>query len=113
MAYNKLYVVVRTDQTKTQQAIQAGHAATEWARRHGDNFTHPTFVWLGVRNKLQLWLLCVRLVLANKPYVPFYEPSQNKGLTAIAIHHYHYGYSNNATRAVILRKYDLLNLENK
>jgi hypothetical protein len=109
MPYNKLYVVVRTNLPPEAQAIQVSHAAIEWARKYGDRYTHPTLVVLGVKNKFQLQLLKVRLVLANKGYVEFHEPDYNGGLTAIAIHHH--GYSSNYERHSILKKYKLWKLK--
>jgi hypothetical protein len=102
--YNKLYVVVRT-----AQAIQASHAAVEWARDYGHNYTHPTFVFLSVENKLQLQLLRIRLILANKSYVLFHEPDHDRGLTAIAIHHY--GANGDYTRHSILKNFKLWKLK--
>jgi hypothetical protein len=86
--YNKLYLIVRTDLTPEQQAIQAGHAAVEWARRHGHLCSHPTFVLLEAKNKAHLKWLMVKLVLAGMAYIPFYEPDRNDGLTALAVHYY-------------------------
>ena len=107
--YNKLYVVVRTDLPPEAQAIQAAHAATEWAMRYGSDFQHPTFVFLQVENKFKLWMLAVALVLANRPYVPFYEPDFDRGLTAIAVHHG--GYSSDFRRHSILKNLSLWQLK--
>lgn len=109
MVYNKLYVVVRIDLPPEAQAIQTTHAAVEWARKYGHRYVHPTLVVLGVKNKFQLQLLKVRLVLANKDYVEFHEPDHDRGLTAIAIHHH--GYSNNYDHHSILKKYKLWKLK--
>lgn len=108
-SYNKLYVVVRTNLPPETQAIQATHAAIEWARKYGNQYVHPTLVVLGVKNKLQLQLLKIKLVLANKDYFEFHEPDYNRGLTAIAIHHY--GYSKDERQHSILRKYKLWKLQ--
>ena len=106
--YNKLYVVVRTDLPPEAQAIQASHAALEWARYYGHYYTHPTFIFLSVENKLQLRLLIIKLILANKQYVTFNEPDYDRGLTAVAIHHY--GSSGDYTRHSILKNYKLWKL---
>jgi hypothetical protein len=86
--YNKLYLIVRTDLSPEQQAIQAGHAAVEWARRYGHLYTHPTFVLLEAENKAHLKWLMVKMVLAGVAYIPFYEPDRNDGLTALAVHYH-------------------------
>ena len=84
---NKLYLIVRTDLSPEQQAIQAGHAAVEWARGHGHLYPHPTFVLLEAKNKSHLKWLMVRCILAGMAYIPFYEPDRNEGLTALAVHY--------------------------
>jgi hypothetical protein len=108
-AYNKLYVVVRTDLSPEAQAIQATHAAIEWAKKCGGRYVHPTLVVLGVKNKFQLQLLKIKLVLASKDYFEFHEPDYNRGLTAIAIHHY--GHSSDEKHHSILRGYKLWKLQ--
>ena len=105
--YNKLYVVVRTDLPPEAQVIHASHAAVEWARVYGHNYTHPTLVFLSVENKLQLQLLRVRLILANKPYITC--NTQDNGITAIAIHHY--GASGDYARHNILKKFKFWKLK--
>jgi hypothetical protein len=87
MTFNKLYVIIRSDISPEQQAIQAGHAAVEWARKHGYRFPHPTFVFLGAKNELHLIWLMIRLILAGKSYTPFHEPDLADQVTAIAVHH--------------------------
>ena len=88
--YNKLYLIVRTDLSPEQQAIQAGHAAVEWARKYGHLCDHPTFVLLEAKNKAHLKWLMVQLVIAGIAYIPFYEPDRNDGLTALAVHYLGY-----------------------
>jgi hypothetical protein len=106
---NKLYVVIRKDLPPEAQAIQASHAAVEWARSCGSYYMHPTFVFLSVENKLQLQLLRIKLILANKLHFPFHEPDYDRGLTAIAIHHY--TSSGDYAKHSILKKYKLWKLK--
>jgi hypothetical protein len=86
--YNKLYLIVRTDLSPEQQAIQAGHAAVEWARRYGHLYEHPTFVLLEAKNKAHLKWLMVQMALTGWPYTAFHEPNRNEGLTALAVHYH-------------------------
>ena len=54
----KLYVLVRKDLSKSQQAVQGGHAVAEYLLR-GPSTAWPngTLVYLGVRNEddLKFW----------------------------------------------------------
>jgi hypothetical protein len=84
---NKLYVIARADLPYEQQAVQAAHAATEWARTTSSRyFPHPTFVFLNAQNRLHLTWIQIKLILANKDYVLFREPDLGNQVTAIAIH---------------------------
>lgn len=54
----KLYVLVRKDFSKSQQAVQAGHAVAEYLLRGPSTFWgNGTLVYLGVRdeNELKWW----------------------------------------------------------
>lgn len=83
---NKLYVIVRADLSYEQQAIQAAHAAVEWARIFGSQYYHPTLVFLNAQNRLHLTWIRIKLILANRLYVPFREPDLDDQITAIAVH---------------------------
>lgn len=86
--YNKLYLIVRSDLSPEQQAIQTGHVAVEWASKYGYLYPHPTFVLLEAKNKLHLIKLMIQMILIGMTYVPFYESDNNEGITAIAMHYY-------------------------
>jgi peptidyl-tRNA hydrolase len=91
----KLYVLVRSDLSKSQQAVQAGHAVAEfckseahrsgWVGRDYTNlpwrWTNGTLVYLKVRDECELreW--------ANKidNHHPFYEPDIGNQMTAFAV----------------------------
>lgn len=94
---NKLYVLVRGDLTKSQQAVQASHAVAEFmlytnnisCRCGGCRDQHlwenETIVLLRVKDKddLDLWLKKIDEV--TKTYTEFYEPDLRTGeVTAIA-----------------------------
>jgi len=82
----KLYVLVRKDLNKSQQAVQAGHALAEILLRYPPNihgWKNGTLIYLGTENmeELQemydkLWGRCVQ--------APFFEPYKNMGFTAFA-----------------------------
>lgn len=51
----KLYVLVRKDLSKSQQAVQAGHAVAEFLLRGPSTFWgNGTLVYLGTRNETDL-----------------------------------------------------------
>ena len=51
----KLFVLVRKDLSKSQQAVQAGHAVAEYLLRGPSTFWgNGTLVYLGVRNETDL-----------------------------------------------------------
>lgn len=77
----KLYILVRKDISKSQQAVQAGHAVAEYLLRvpntHWDN---GTLIYLGVKNEREL------IEWGNKlsSWIGFREPDIGNQLTAIA-----------------------------
>lgn len=48
---NKLYVVTRSDLTKSQQAVQAGHALAEFLLTQKTTWDNGTLVYLKVANE--------------------------------------------------------------
>ena len=59
----KLYVLVRKDLSKSQQAVQGGHALAEYLLRGPTTlWDNGTLVYLGVRNEndLKLWEISLR-----------------------------------------------------
>jgi hypothetical protein len=81
---NKLYVVTRNDLTKSQQAVQSGHALAEFLLTHNTNWTNGTLVYLKVVNEVSLKDLTKELNNSNIAYVSFKEPDRGDELTAIA-----------------------------
>lgn len=81
----KLYVLIRSDLSKSQQAVQGGHALAEFLLFHKDSeWKNGTLVYL----KSSEWDLYNWIEIAIKEdanYVAFYEPDLNNEITALAI----------------------------
>jgi hypothetical protein len=84
----KLYVLVRGDLSKSQQAVQAGHAVAEYCKQKEWGWANGTLVYLRVRDEDELreW--------ANKvdKHCPFYEPDIGNQMTAFAVLGEHKGF---------------------
>lgn len=80
-----LYTISRKDIPIAQQAIQAGHAAIEYAYEHGrPPDGHPSYIHLSVKKKEDLESLIEYLKENDIKFSFFEEPYMNWGLTAIA-----------------------------
>ena len=91
----KLYVLVRSDLSKSQQAVQAGHAVAEFCkaeagRYHWDGrelaqapwrWVNGTLVYLRVRDLADLTEWANRIDNRH----PFYEPDIGDQMTAFAV----------------------------
>jgi hypothetical protein len=80
-----LYVLVRKDLSRPQQAVQACHAAIEATRKFlsaGD--AHPHLVLCGVSDETTLEREQGRLEAYGVRTVSFREPDRNNELTAVA-----------------------------
>lgn len=76
----KLYVVVRSDLSRAQQAVQAGHAVAA-ACLSGIEWTNGTLVYLRVPSLERLMDLHDKI---GKCF-PFYEPYYKNEMTAFAV----------------------------
>lgn len=82
---NYIYAIARRDIPIAQQAIQAGHAAIEYAYQHGrPSDHHPSLIYLTIRDKHDLEVLKRSLHEQGIKTSEFHEPYQDWGLTAIA-----------------------------
>lgn len=81
----KLYVVVRNDLSRSQQAVQAGHALAEYvlANRNID-WDNGTLVYLSIRDEHELKDLTERLEYDRIHHNSFREPDMDNQMTAIA-----------------------------
>lgn len=75
----KLYVLIRSDLSRSQQAVQGGHAVAAFAKANPD-WDHHTLVYLRVRGLDELLDWHSRFNAA----VPFYEPDIGGEMTAFA-----------------------------
>lgn len=68
-----------------QQAIQAAHAAIEYALEHTQSVTqHPSYIHLSALDKNHLLNIKMFLNQHGVSYCEFYEPYDNWGLTALS-----------------------------
>jgi len=82
----KLYVLVRKDLPKSQQAVQGGHAVAEFLLRGPVTFwNNGTLVYLGVRDKHDLESWGGRLNDCGHDVIAFREPDRDNEITAIAV----------------------------
>ena len=82
-----VYVFVRQDLSIPQQLVQASHACLQSGILFSDqhNLLVPSsLVIIGVPDKQALNRMAVKLLHYNIDHVPFYEPTDDEGLTAIA-----------------------------
>ncbi len=81
----KMYVVVRKDLSKSQQAVQGGHALAEHVLLNRDlEWNNGILVYLGVRNETELAELTKRLEDEGIHHTGFREPDIGNQMTAIA-----------------------------
>ena len=100
----KLYVLIRSDLSKSQQAVQAGHAVAEFCKaefgRHGWvgseytnlpwRWTNGTLVYLKVRDEDELREWAKKI----DSHHPFYEPDIGNQMTAFAVLGHQDGFEN-------------------
>ncbi len=80
-----MYVIVRTDLSKPQIAVQATHAAIEIARNYlTPDQEHPSVIIVVVKNEARLLKLTEDLKTAGITFKAFREPDIDNALTAIA-----------------------------
>ena len=80
----KLYVLVRKDLQRSQQAVQAGHALAEYLLSGYNDWNNGTLVYLSVKNEESLVDWTKKLTVNNMKWVGFREPDMNDQLTAIS-----------------------------
>lgn len=79
------YVFVRTDLSLTDQIIQAAHVAHSMGVLFSETSNQvPSLVLIGAENKEELEIIINKLISYNIKFATFYEPDNDKGLTAVA-----------------------------
>lgn len=78
----KMYVVVRSDMSKSQQAVQAGHALAELLVKKKVGWKNGTLVYLAVSDEKKLAKLFKKVPAKKK--VVFREPFWDHSMTAFA-----------------------------
>ena len=86
-AVQKLYVVVRTDLRKSQQAVQAGHAVAEWMLHNPNNeWRNGYLIYLkGPKSEEELQKYLEFPGASGTRAIGFREPDLDNELTAVAI----------------------------
>lgn len=80
-----MFVIVRKDLSKSQQAVQAGHALAEYLLRGpATEWQNGTLIYLGVKGLTQLENLKHKFEIYDIPYKEFREPDIGNEITAIA-----------------------------
>lgn len=78
-------MLIRKDLSKSQQAIQGGHAVAEYLLRDRLSFwNNGTLIYLAVEDEKDLKSWGEIFDLMGAWWVPFREPDRNNELTAIA-----------------------------
>ena len=81
----KLYVLVRKDLPRKQQAVQAGHAVAEYILHVPMlSWDNGTLIYLGVRNEDELVSWGEKLTNKKINWIGFREPNIGNQLTAIS-----------------------------
>lgn len=81
----KMYVLTRRDLTKSQQAVQAGHALAQYLIDYSDNpWTNGTLVYLGVGCEDSLLGWMSQVVKRDIKCSGFEEPDLDHEITAFA-----------------------------
>ncbi len=90
---SRVYVLVRSDLTPAQVAVQTAHALAELFVAYGESMAvrewatrHKTLVVLGVRSEAALHAWKAELLRRRIPCSGFLEPDLGSELTALAVH---------------------------
>ena len=81
-----MYVLVRQDLSKSQQAVQAGHAVARYLLYHpNSNWLNGTLVYLRVSDLEELGHWCQKLKDFGIGFSVFTEPDLDYEITALAV----------------------------
>lgn len=82
----KMYVLVRKDLTKAQQAVQGGHALAQFLLNHPSCWENGTLIYLGVKSERHLMSWTKKLERKGVDVAVWREPDMANEITAIAAH---------------------------
>lgn len=80
----RLYVVVRGNMTRSQQAIQCGHAVAKFVKQFPDVWPNRTLIYLRTPSEEDLLKLHNDLLQLSKHVVLYQDPSWNNS-TSLAV----------------------------
>ncbi len=78
-----VYLFVRQDLSLAQQNVQSIHAGIKAGETFGNNIGKSNLVYIGVPSKEDLHDVMDIMGRNEIPFVEFYEPDYNEGLTAV------------------------------
>jgi len=80
-----IYVIIRKDLSKSQQAVQGGHALAQLLLDNQTTWNNGTLVYLNVKSKNNLEEVYETLKSKNEVVSKFEEPDLFNEMTAIAV----------------------------
>lgn len=80
----KMYVLVRKDLTKAQQAVQGGHALAQFLLNYQSSWENGTLIYLGTKGEWQLMNWIERLEEKQIDTAVWREPDMDNEITAVA-----------------------------
>lgn len=80
----RLYVIVRANITRSQQAIQCGHAVAKFVKEYPDVWPNRTLLYLRVGSEEELVALHEQLKLISQNVVIYKDPSWDS-FTAVGV----------------------------
>jgi hypothetical protein len=80
----KMYVLVRKDLNKAQQAVQGGHALAQFLLNHQSSWENGTLIYLGVKGERQLMNWIRKLEWEQIDTAVWREPDMASEITAVA-----------------------------
>jgi len=80
-----IYVIVRKDLSKSQQAVQGGHALAQLLLDNQTTWTNGTLVYLNVSNRNNLEEIYKKLISDDEVVAKFEEPDMFDEMTALAV----------------------------
>lgn len=80
----RLYVLIRGDLTKSQQAVQGGHAVAQFCLTYPDTWKNEYLIFLRAKSHMDLVVWREKLRAKGYMIAEFKEPDLNNETTAVA-----------------------------